>query len=54
MGLLNLFVKKNKEDKTAMNVASSISINDSVENSTAQATVKYSRPDYNPNTRQEY
>lgn len=54
MGLLDLFVKKNKEDKTAMNVASSISINDSVENSTAQATVKYSRPDYNPNTRKEY
>lgn len=55
MGLFNLFKKKKEDnDKTTTKIVTGRAINSSIEVSTKQAGINYSRPDYNPQTRKAY
>lgn len=60
MGFMGFFKrgkeKKNNEDKNESNskIGAGIAINESVKNAANQAREKYSRPDYNPQTRKQF
>lgn len=65
MGIFSLFknnkakttevtIKKEDDDESTSVIGEATAINESVRSSTAQAHVKYSRPEYNPQTRKQY
>lgn len=47
-------IKKDKDDESKIKIGAGIAIDVTVKNSTAQANAKYSRPEYNPQTRKQY
>ena len=47
-------LKRDDDDESKSKIGAGIALDRSIRSSTAQANAKYSRPDYNPQTRKQF
>lgn len=53
-GKIKVALKRDEDDKSKSRIGAGVALDVSIRGSTAQANAKYSRPDYNPQTRKQF